>query len=186
MSLTEESDAALVSLLRAGQKNALTILYDRYADLVYSCAYKILQNPQEAEDLTQDIFLKFWREQNFDPNRASLSTFLGLLTRSRAIDKIRRSNRTKSFLEQWQKLYSDESSTSLPLEQASQQERQEMLKEAIVKLPELQRQILEMNYYEGLSQAKIAQSLNLSLGTVKSRSRQALLGLKRLLDHEDL
>lgn len=179
--IDNESDAQLVYLLREGEKQALAILYKRYAGLVYSVAYKILQDQQEAEDLTQDIFVTFWKKNRFDPNRGALSSFLGLLTRSRAIDKIRSGNSTENFLARWQKIFSEEASESFPLEQASLQERQEKLQQALGELPELQRRILEMNYFENLSQAKIAKALNLPLGTVKSRSRQGILQLKKLL-----
>lgn len=176
-----QSDAELVFLLREGKQQALALLYKRYAGLVYGVAYKILQNQQEAEDLTQEIFLTFWKRNSFDPNRGKLSSFLGLLTRSRAIDKKRSSNTTQRFLERWQKIFSEEGSHSLPLEQASLEERQQKLQQALSKLPEIQRQVLEMNYFEGLSQAKIAQTLNLTLGIVKSRSRQGLTELKKHL-----
>ena len=179
--LQDRSDAELVYLLRNGKKQALAILYKRYVGLVYSIAYKVLQNEQLAEDLTQDIFVTFWQKDNFDPNKGKLSSFLGLLTRSRAIDKIRSSNTTKNFLNRWQKIYSEESNVSSPLEQVSLTERQQKLQQALKQLPELQRQILEMNYFQGLSQAKIAQQLNLTLGIVKSRYRQGMSQLKNLL-----
>ena len=179
--LQDSSDAELVYLLRNGKKQALAILYKRYVGLVYSIAYKFLQNEQLAEDLTQDIFVTFWQKDKFDPNKGKLSSFLGLLTRSRAIDKIRSGNTTKNFLNRWQKIYSEESNVSSPLEQVSLTERQQKLQQALKQLPELQRQILEMNYFQGLSQAKIAQKLNLTLGIVKSRYRQGMSQLKNLL-----
>ena len=179
--LQDSSDAELVYLLRNGKKQALAILYKRYVGLVYSIAYKFLQNEQLAEDLTQDIFVTFWQKDKFDPNKGKLSSFLGLLTRSRAIDKIRSGNTTKNFLNRWQKIYSEESNVSSPLEQVSLTERQQKLQQALKQLPELQRQILEMNYFQGLSQAKIAQQLNLTLGIVKSRYRQGMSQLKNLL-----
>ena len=105
--LQDSSDAELVYLLRNGKKQALAILYKRYVGLVYSIAYKFLQNEQLAEDLTQDIFVTFWQKDKFDPNKGKLSSVLGLLTRSRAIDKIRSGNTTKNFLNRWQKIYSE-------------------------------------------------------------------------------
>lgn len=179
--IQDQSDAELIYLLRDGEQKALAILYQRYAGLVYSVAYKILQNQQSAEDLTQDIFVTFWQKDNFDPNRGKLSSFLGLLTRSRAIDKIRSSNTTQNFLNRWQKIYSEDIDISLPLEELSLIERQQKLQKALDQLPALQRQILELNYFEGLSQAKIAEQLNLTLGIVKSRSRQGMSQLKKLL-----
>jgi RNA polymerase sigma-70 factor, ECF subfamily len=73
--------------MRSGQQRSISLLYDRYAGLVYIIAYRILQNDRDAEDLTQDIFVTFWNSDVYNPERGSLSSFLGLLTRSRAIDK---------------------------------------------------------------------------------------------------
>ncbi|WP_373540234.1 sigma-70 family RNA polymerase sigma factor [Chamaesiphon sp.] len=174
-------DAELVRDLRIGQHQALTVLYDRYAGLVYSIAYQILQNTQEAEDLTQDIFLTFWQNNSFNPDRGSVSSFLGLLTRSRAIDKIRKRTTANSFLERWQKTITEESTTPSPLEQATTTEIQTSIRQAMQSLPELQRQILSMNYYQGLSHNQIAEALALTPGVVKSRLRQALVQLKTQL-----
>jgi RNA polymerase sigma-70 factor (ECF subfamily) len=149
--------------------------------LVYSIAYRILQNAQEAEDLTQDIFVTFWESDRYNPDRGSLSSFLGLLTRSRAIDKIRQRTTANSFLSRWQQTITEESTSPSPLESASTQETQTNIQQAMAQLPEQQRQILELNYYQGLSHNQIAQSLNLTPGIVKSRLRQALTQLKTQL-----
>jgi RNA polymerase sigma-70 factor, ECF subfamily len=179
-------DAELVHNLRLGQHQALTVLYDRYAGLVYSIAHQILQNAQEAEDLTQDIFLTFWQNNSFNPDRGSVSSFLGLLTRSRAIDKIRRRTTANGFLARWQKTITEESTAPSPLERATTAEIQTSIHQAMQALPELQRQILNLNYYQGLSHNQIAESLNLTPGVVKSRLRQALVQLKARLAGVDI
>ncbi len=177
------SDAELISRLRSGQKQAMAVLYDRYAGLVYSIAYRVLQNAQAAEDLTQNIFITFWEKDYFNPDRGSLSSFLGLLTRSRAIDKVRQRTTTSSFVARWQQNISEASTTPSPLESAITQETQANMQQALQKLPELQRQILELNYYQGLSHNQIAESLGLTPGVVKSRIRQALIQLKTQIDN---
>jgi RNA polymerase sigma-70 factor, ECF subfamily len=185
--MNNSSDADLIYGMRSGQQRSIVVLYDRYAGLVYSIAYRILQNAQEAEDLTQDIFVNFWKSDAYNPERGSLSSFLGLLTRSRAIDKIRQRTTTNSFLSRWQQTISEESTSPLPLESAATQETQEIVRQAIAQLPHQQRQILELNYYRGLSHNQIAQSLSLTPGIVKSRLRQALVQLKtQLIDGKRL
>ncbi|WP_310484701.1 sigma-70 family RNA polymerase sigma factor [Chamaesiphon sp. VAR_48_metabat_403] len=174
-------DAELVHNLRLGQHQALTVLYDRYAGLVYSIAHQILQNDRDAEDLTQDIFLTFWQNNSFNPDRGSVSSFLGLLTRSRAIDKIRKRTTANSFLSRWQKTITEESTAPSPLERATTAEIKTSIHQAMQALPELQRRILNLNYYQGLSHNQIAESLNLTPGVVKSRLRQALVQLKTQL-----
>jgi RNA polymerase sigma-70 factor, ECF subfamily len=179
-------DAELVHNLRLGQQQALSVLYDRYAGLVYSIAHQILQNAQEAEDLSQDIFLTFWQNNSFNPDRGSVSSFLGLLTRSRAIDKIRKRTTATSFLSRWQKTITEESTAPSPLERATTAEIQTSIHQAMQALPELQRHILNLNYYQGLSHNQIAESLNITPGVVKSRLRQALVQLKARLAGVDI
>jgi RNA polymerase sigma-70 factor (ECF subfamily) len=81
------SDLELFQALVAKQSSALATLYDRYGDLMYGLAYKILGSQQEAEDLIQEVFLGIWRNCNYNPARGSLRSFLMILVRSRAIDR---------------------------------------------------------------------------------------------------
>lgn len=176
------TDTELFHALKAGQPDALGILYDRYASLVFGLALKILKNPQEAEDLTQEIFLTLLRSDNYNPARGSLSSFLTIMTRSRAIDKLRRRGTNLKFLERWRQTMTTEETGSLtPFEMASLGERSQVVREALSQLSENQRQILEMAYYEGLSQSEISQRLDIPLGTVKTRARQGLLKLRQNL-----
>ena len=87
-SLPERSDAEVFLALKANQPQALAILYDRHAALVYGIAYKMLGNTAEAEDLTQDIFLSL-AHSSFDPRRGSLRTYLSIVVRSRCLDRLR-------------------------------------------------------------------------------------------------
>ncbi|MCU0566519.1 MAG: sigma-70 family RNA polymerase sigma factor [Oculatellaceae cyanobacterium Prado106] len=177
----QPSDAELIAALKSGQVNALGTLYDRYSRLVYGLAYRILGNSEEAEDMTQEIFLTLWRRDTYNPNRGSLSSFLTTLTRSRSIDKLRSRSSRLRFLQRWQGLAKTEIMGTNPLEQASLGERSQRLKSAMADLPDSERQILEIAYYEGLSQSEIAQRLQIPLGTVKTRSRQGLLRLRQTL-----
>lgn len=176
-----QSDAELFGLLRAGDTTALGILYDRYSGLVYSLALRVLANPQEAEDLTQEVFLTFWRSSNYNPARGSLSSFLTTLTRSRAIDRLRSRGTVLKFLQRWSETMTTETSSPTPFEVASLNQRSHYVRNALAQLPDNQRQVLEMAYYEGLSQSEIARTLNIPLGTVKTWARQGLLTLRRNL-----
>ncbi|MGF1458164.1 MAG: sigma-70 family RNA polymerase sigma factor [Leptolyngbyaceae cyanobacterium] len=175
------ADAELIEHLRAGYQDALRLLYQRYSGLVYTTALKMLSRPSEAEDLTQEVFLTFWKQEKFDPTRAALGTYLCVLTRSRALNRIRSRGSQQRSLEQLQAIPPPELMASTPLEKASLQEQQQTLKQALAELPERQRQILEMNFYQGVSQSNIAQQLDLPLGTVKTNARQGLISLRRLL-----
>lgn len=177
------SDLDLLYAMREGQKSALRLLYDRYSRLVYGLAYRILNNAEEAEDLTQEIFLTIWHRDTYNPKRASFSSFLSLLTRSRAIDRLRSRGTRSKFLQRWQGMVKSETTTS-PLESASIDERSTLIRQALAQLSDSEREVLEIAYYEGLSQTEIAQRLNIPLGTVKTRSRQGLLKLRQSLQDQ--
>ena len=175
----DKTDAALVLSLRQGDKSALAVLYDRYSRLVYTVAFRILNNGPEAEDLTQEIFLNLWQKQAYDPSRSALSSFLSTVTRNRAIDRVRsRSNRRRILKGMVPQTVPD---FSVPVEQASQGERSQRVRAALQNLPEKQRELLWLAYFHGFSQSEIASHTNIPLGTVKSRMRQGLLKLKGTL-----
>lgn len=175
-----QTDADLCQRLQAGQTDALGVLYDRHAGLVYGLALKLLGNAQEAEDLTQDIFLNLVRAFSYDPRRGALRTYLAILTRSRAIDRMRSRQAAQARLQPLQTQDSDTGRPS-PIDYAVEQEQSQEVRTALTQLPENQQQILRLAYYEGLSQSKIAEQLDLPLGTVKARARRALLKLRDTL-----
>lgn len=175
------TDSEVYRDLQNNDTHALGIIYDRYGTLVYRLALKILGNSQEAEDLTQEIFLNLWQKQGYDPRRGTLHGYLMTLTRSRAIDRLRSRGSSLRFLQRLGFNEMSDNNFPNPLEQASLDERSEKVKTALAQLPDVQRQVLEMAYYEGLSQSEIAERLATPLGTIKTRGRQALLKLKQFL-----
>lgn len=179
-SLKHLPDEDVVVALRQGQMQALDVLYDRHAKRVYSLACYLLSSPEEAEDLTQEIFLSLWQKDTYQPKRGALKTFLLTMTRSRALDRLRSQGSRSRFLQRWQRLAVSEQETLPPLESVSRNEQAYLLTEALNCLSDHERQVLEIAYYEGVSQSEIATRLNLPLGTVKSRVRQ---GLQKLRQH---
>lgn len=174
------TDVELAEALRTDHPAALGRLYDRYGGLVYGLSLAMLSHPQEAEDLTQEVFLTVWRSQNYDPNRGSLSSYLTTLTRSRAIDRLRSRSSYSRHLQRWAQILSP--STSAPLtDHLLAQERHERVRQALDLLPPNQRRVLELSYFKGLTQTEIAQQLNTPLGTVKAWSRRGLLSLRKHL-----
>lgn len=180
--LADATDKTLVLSLRQGNKAALAVLYERYARLVYTIAFRILSNEAEAEDIAQEIFVNLWQKQTYDPDRSSLSRFLSTVTRNRAIDRVRsHSNRRRILKGMAPPSVPSPSGFSIPVEQASLGERSQRVREALQKLPDNQRNLLSLAYYDGFSQSEIARHTNIPLGTVKSRMRQGLLQLKTVL-----
>jgi RNA polymerase sigma-70 factor, ECF subfamily len=177
-------DADLIASLHQGNKNALSILYDRYGGLVYSLALKLLDRRDEAEDLTQDVFLNFWKQDKFDPTRAKLSSYLCLITRSRAIDKLRTRQTEKRSVQKLQQNTIPEMDLPTPLDSVSLAEEQVIVRNSLASLSDRQRQIIELSYYQNLSQSAIAIQLDLPLGTVKTHARQGLIKLRQLLQSQ--
>jgi RNA polymerase sigma-70 factor, ECF subfamily len=176
----EPSDEALLRAL-ATDRSALGPLYDRYAGLVFGLARAILQSPQEAEDLTQEIFVTLCQSASFDPRRGSLGAFLTTMTRSRAIDRLRsRGRRLRILRATWQSAPPPDRGAPA-VEQVATRESAERVRGALAGLPADQRRALELIYYQGLTQAEIAETLDTPLGTVKSWCRRGLLGLRAAL-----
>ena len=178
----QSTDLEIFSAIRAQQINALDLLYERYGKLVYSTAVRMLNNIEEAEEVTQETFLRLWqRSEIYQPQRGSLSGFLIMLARSRSLDRLKSRKSSHQRLQRIQTTSACVPNYNPPLEFATVKERSQLVREALKQLSSEERKILETAYYEGLSQSEIAQRDGLPLGTVKSRSRQALKKLRRAL-----
>jgi RNA polymerase sigma-70 factor, ECF subfamily len=149
--------------------------------VVYGVALKMLQNQPEAEDLTQEIFLSLWQRPVASDKQGHLLRYLIAMTRSRAIDKLRSRSRNLNFVQRWGQNIVAEDLTPNPSEQAVFDERSQQVRQALTQLSDRQRQVIELAYDAGLSQAEIAHQLHQPLGSVKSWTRQGLLKLKQLL-----
>ncbi len=176
-----ETDHEIVRAFEVDPSAALAVLYDRYASLVYGLALAILASRLEAEDVTQEVFLTLCDRFTYDPVRGSLSAFLITMTRSRAIDRLRKSGRRLQLLESRGATLHVEIAGGNPLERASLEQWSARVRDALARLPDRQRRVLELAYYRDLTQAEIAAQLDAPLGTVKSWARQALAELRRNL-----
>jgi RNA polymerase sigma-70 factor (ECF subfamily) len=176
----EPPDEVLFRAL-ATDRAALGPLYDRYGGLVYGLARAILQSPEEAEDLTQEVFVMLCQRTTYDPARGPLGAFLTTLTRSRAIDRLRGRGRRLRILRATWRSAPPPDLGSLPVERIATRECAERVRAALADLPADQRRALELVYYQGLTQAEIAATLDAPLGTVKSWCRRGLLGLRAAL-----
>ena len=176
----DPSDEVLLRTLGA-DRSGLGPLYDRYGGLVYGLARAILQSQEEAEDLTQEVFVMLCQGTTYDATRGSLGAFLTALTRSRAIDRLRsRGRRLRILRASWQ----NAPPPVMPMpavDRLTMRERSERVRSAVAGLPANERRVLEMVYYKGLTQAEIAATLDTPLGTVKSWCRRGLLGLRAAL-----
>jgi RNA polymerase sigma-70 factor, ECF subfamily len=179
---SNQSDATIVEALCQGDRSALGALYDRYSSLVYKLGLRILKTEEAAADLTQEIFISLCnRPDRYNPDRGSLTVFLSVLTRSQALNRIRSAKSQDNLAQRFGRVAMAIPSENPNLDQASLAELSQRVCAALAQLPEAQRHVLELAYYEGFSQSDITEKTGIPLGTVKSRSRQGLLKLRELL-----
>ena len=183
----DSTDADLMAHMAAGNTAAMELLYDRYNRPVYSFAYRMLGDREHAEELLQEVFLRAWRRcSRFSDARGSLIRWLLSITHNMAIDELRKQQRRPRKAESAEPdaLLGTLQDTAMPVEtQAILADRQQMVRAALAKLPENQRLVLEMGYFNGLTQREISEKLNVPLGTIKTRMR---LGLRKLQDSVDI
>ena len=179
MSGSEPDDSILLQRITAGDNDALLALHKRYVNLVYSMAWRVLQDVGLAEEVTQDVFVKLWqRSQRYDAARGRFSSWLLTITRFAAIDRLRVEGRRPREME----LAGDDSDERTSLEHLlptdhAGWERGQHLRLLLGQLSVEQRQVIELAYFGGLTHTEMAEQLGLPLGTVKGRLR---LGLERL------
>jgi len=176
------SDGELLNRLHAREIASLEILYDRYSRYVHGLSLRILNNAQEAEEVTQDVFWQLWRsEARYDPERGRFSAWLFAITRSRCLDRLRSRKRRIDPEPLSAERLSPEaipSSTAGPEECASMEERRRRVTAALKKLPDKQRESLELCFLRGFTHQEAAEHLGEPLGTVKSRIKIGMYKLK--------
>ena len=173
------TDGALLRLIAERKPEALAELHDRHAPSLLALARRILGGSGEAEDVVQEVFVHAWNNAGrYDPSRSSVSTWLVLITRSRAIDRLRHLQVVDRTHEGAHRdVPPDAHESPGGVESVLMRERRERVRRELENLPPEQRQVLEMAFYEGLSQSEIAERADLPLGTVKTRT---LLAMKKL------
>jgi RNA polymerase sigma-70 factor (ECF subfamily) len=176
------SDAELVEALGHDRNAALGALYDRHAGLVYGLALAMLTSRDEADDLTQEVFLALCTRSDYDPARGTLAAYLITMTRSRALDRLRARGSGQRFLGRWERSQVLSSSPFTPHEELVLRQESGRVRGALVELSPAQRQVLELAYYKDLTQPEIAAELDLPLGTVKTHTRRGLQAMRRLLE----
>jgi RNA polymerase sigma-70 factor (ECF subfamily) len=173
----------LVRRLIAGDEEALAEAYDLYSPLVYGLARRVTGSQSAAEDITQDVFVKLWTTpEGFDPERGSLKTYLGMLTHGRAVDVVRSDTR-RAQREQAEAvaMVDVEPAAWARPESVEDADMADRVRRAVDRLPEPQRQALQLAYFGGHSYRSVATVLGIPEGTAKSRLRQALARLSDLL-----
>lgn len=171
-------DVELVVRLQKRDPQALAELYDRYGRLAYTLILRVVRDGATAEDLLQETFLRVWnRVQGFDAGKGAIGPWLLAVARNRAIDYLRSAGgRERNALEfeetDHPSLFTDMEPELLMSDKARR------VKAAMDRLPANHRQVIELAYFEGLSQTEMAERMGQPLGTVKTWVRTALKSLR--------
>ena len=186
LDLSPIADDQLVLRIAGGEAAALEALYDRYVRQCFGLALRMVSEPALAEEVVQEVFLKLWsRPDTYSSHKGAFVSWLLSLVHHRCVDKLRKRSRTEVALDNEQPLSIINTKPDPqpdPSEQVWVMEQQRVVRQALVELPENQRQVLELAYFGGLSQSQIAERLSQPLGTVKTRMRMGLQNLRQLLE----
>ena len=174
------SDEALVALIARSDEAALAELYDRHGRVAFGLAFRVLRDRALAEDAVQEAFLGVWRTAaRFVPERAKATTWMLTLVHRRAVDLVRREERRRA--EPLDDASPGEAPGAPTEEAAWLSLERERVREALRRLPEGQREAIELAYYGGYTQSQLAERLGEPLGTIKSRMYHGLARMRDLL-----
>ncbi len=179
MGLRNQPETDELREIASGNEEAFERLYDQYQGLVYSIASAILRSDSEAEDLTQEVFLRLWDRAGDLGHLNNLAAWITTTARNRSIDRLRKSNRAAKTKDALEGVATEVSGSVGVAEAIISREQATEVRKAVNQLEPGRKEVIELSFYAGLSQTEIASSLNLPLGTVKSRIRRGMLDLRQ-------
>lgn len=188
-----EDDEALLPRLATGDRAALDLLYDRYAGPTYALLLRIVADRQLAEDLLQEVFVRVWQRAGlYQAERGRALTWTLSIAHNLAIDEIRRRRRRPQEAEERDGTTVTDLLDLVPTTEpgpeqlAWEQHRRAQIVGALQHLPEAQRTLIELAYFEGYTQSQLAERLGEPLGTIKTRLRLGIQKLRALLGEQGL
>lgn len=181
-------DHELMAQVARGDREALGRLYDRYGRAVYAMARGMLQDGPLAEEVTQDVFTTLWlKASTYQPERGRVYSWLMTIAHNRVLDELRRVRRAQRVTVPGDgegDISAVAAARDVPTEaEIVQRLDNGRVRDALQALPEEQRRVVVMAYYQGYSHTEIAGLLSQPLGTVKTRMRLALQKLRAVLEH---
>jgi len=179
----EPADPELLSRMRLGDETALEALYARYGGLVFTLTLRIVGDPELAREVLQDTFLRSWDgRETYDPRRGRVPWWLMGIARNRAVDLLRSRPHQARLREQERLPSGAHAGEPAHPGTADAVVLRRAVTDALERLSGAQREAIELAYYGGLTQAEIARHLGQPLGTIKSRTREAMERLRSLLE----
>jgi RNA polymerase sigma-70 factor (ECF subfamily) len=160
-----ESDQALIERIRGRDESAMATLYDKYNRLVYTVSLRVLGEPQAAEDLQQEVFMRVWRKPDMQVSENGMAAWFAVVARNRSID-------VDTAVMENEMGFTPSFDRGRLAEQA---------RKAMAQVSDEQQQAIQMAFFEGLTHTEIAERTGLPLGTVKTRIRSAVQSLRKAM-----
>ena len=183
--MAPRDDHDLIAACAEGDEHALGSLYDRFGKVAYRLALRVVRDAALAEDVVQEAFLMVWRQaSSFEPSRGKASTWIFTLVHRRAVDVVRRQARFNALPDQLEAMAPQSVVAESVDDDVELQEARRDVRAALATLSEVEREVLELAYWGGLTQSEIATKLGIPTGTVKSRTFNALSHLREALSQE--
>jgi RNA polymerase sigma-70 factor, ECF subfamily len=176
--------AALVEQMAQGRQDALARLYDETSSMLNGLLMRILERPEDAEEVLLDVYMKAWKyAAKYSDKRGSVQAWLMIMARNAAIDRIRQKRaQPKTMAFELETTPEPESGEASPEEQTAERERRRKVQIVLRELPPEQREVVELAFFGGLTHAELAERLREPLGTIKSRIRMGLIRLRGLIE----
>lgn len=174
---TKYTEQELVALLQQREQSAFSYLYDNYSAALYGIIVAIVPDRELANDVLQEVFVKIWRQAtSYNAEKGRLFTWMMNIARNASIDMLRSKNYQSSQQnrELTETVYEKGGSIATNIEYIG-------LRKIVHSLKEEYKVLVELSYFQGYTQDEISKMLNMPLGTVKTRLRNALIQLRELV-----
>ena len=182
-----EEEFALMQQIAAGDADAFETFNDNYYKLIYSTVFKVLNNTVDTEEVCNDVLTTMWRKADgYHPSRGSLVTWICTTARNRAIDRVRSHQRRASLYDRYEANAGIESSSGMDTigDHMARKDASNIVRSAVVTLSPEQREVIELAYFQGLTQTEIASQINKPLGTVKARIRRGVQEMRKTVSKD--
>ncbi len=183
--ITHLSDTQLITEISEKEELAFIEIYSRYNKYLLNFVYLIVKDRGESEEVVQEVFFQIWNKADkYNPKLASFSTWVMTIARNKALDKLRRLRykQKTSDIEQQKVESASENSNVLIL----QDRKNQLIRKAINKLPQKQKSVINVVYFEGFTHTEAAMKLNVPVGTVKTRLRLGIIKLRNLIQKKTI
>lgn len=180
----QQEEIAMLQGIANGDRDAFRRLHDRFAGVVHSTIFKVLNDTMDTEDVAQEVFASVWKKASlYSPSKGKPLTWVTTMARNRAIDRLRFKQRQSRLNEDF-KMERDAMTAPTRIDSADLAEandRHRVVRSAVHELSDEQREAIQMAFFGGLTQSEIADKLGEPLGTVKARIRRGMLKLRNVV-----